>query len=530
MSPADPSGHVRLLDKPDRTALPPHARPRHHRRTRSRAIGPVMWLVLVALVAALVAIVLFEVATGALTLVPLVLVVLGINTLIWSIVGLGRYLVAHLPSAARKHEANAADPSRSNALHRFQPADVAALIPAHNEAAVLEDSLRAVAALLPVSNIHVISDGSTDDTAAIARQFGVRVLELSPNRGKAGALLAGIRHFALEENFGIVLLLDADTRLAPDYLQTGLPEFDSPDVVAVAGRVRSVLDPPPRTWIGRIIVAYRARVYEVLQLLVKYGQAARRANAIYIVPGFASMYRTDVLERIDIAAPGLVIEDFNMTFEVHSQKIGRIAFHPGVAVAYTQDPDTLHDYVRQIRRWSLGFWQTVRLHGLHADRFSAALAMQIAELLSSSFLLLLMLPVMYFTVYTDTLANTFGHPHIMGVELVGPLRPQYVLLGFVLPDLLMTTVAAISLRRPRLLLAAPLFPAMRLVDAAVWLWTLPMAWRANSTGSWVSPARRGTEHLSHQLSSSTHRSGTMSETPSGPGEYEFEPSGGRYLS
>lgn len=173
-----------------------------------------MWLVLVALVAALVAIVLFEVATGALTLVPLVLVVLGINTLIWSIVGLGRYLVAHLPSAARKHEANAADPSRSNALHRFQPADVAALIPAHNEAAVLEDSLRAVAALLPVSNIHVISDGSTDDTAAIARQFGVRVLELSPNRGKAGALLAGIRHFALEENFGIVLLLDADTRLA----------------------------------------------------------------------------------------------------------------------------------------------------------------------------------------------------------------------------------------------------------------------------------------------------------------------------
>lgn len=495
MPPAGPPGDVGLLDEAERTTFPSHALPPRHRRKRSRAIGPVMWLVLVALVAVLVAIVLFEVATGALTIVPLVLVVLGINTLIWTVVGLCRYLAARLPAGTTRSELTAVEHSR----HRFGPEHVAAIIPAHNEAAVLEDSLRAVAALLPVSNIHVISDGSTDDTAAIAREFGVRVLELSPNRGKAGALLAGIQHFALEENFGIVLLLDADTRLSPDYLQTGLPEFDSPDVVAVAGRVRSVLDPAPRTRIGRFIVAYRARVYEVLQLLVKYGQAARRANAIYIVPGFASMYRTDVLSRIDVAAPGLVIEDFNMTFEVHSQKLGRIAFHPGVAVAYTQDPDTLHDYVRQIRRWSLGFWQTVRLHGLHADRFSAALAMQIAELLSSSFLLLLMLPVMYFTVYTDTLADTFGHPQIMGVELVGPLRPQYVLIGFILPDLLMTTVAAVSLRRPRLLLASPLFPLMRLVDASVWLWTLPMAWRTRSSGSWVSPTRRGGERQPHEL-------------------------------
>ena len=55
------------------------------------------------------------------------------------------------------------------------------------------------------------------------------------------------------------------------------------------------------------------------------------------------MYRVDVLDQIDIAAPGLVIEDFNMTFEVHAKKLGRIAFRPDVAVAYTQDPDTWDD-------------------------------------------------------------------------------------------------------------------------------------------------------------------------------------------
>jgi len=54
---------------------------------------------------------------------------------------------------------------------------------------------------------------------------------------------------------------------------------------------------------GRFLVAYRSRLYAVVQLLLKYGQAARSANVVYIVPGFASMYRVDVLDQIDIAAP-----------------------------------------------------------------------------------------------------------------------------------------------------------------------------------------------------------------------------------
>lgn len=368
--------------------------------------------------------------------------------------------------------------------------DVAILIPAHNEAAVLGDSLRAASALLPLSNIHVVSDGSTDRTADVAAESGVHVLQLSPNRGKAGALVAGIGHFDLARRFGVVLLLDADTRLATDYLTTALPMFDDPEVVAVAGRVKCLLDPPPRTRMGRFLVSYRARLYAVVQLLTKYGQAARWANVVPIVPGFASMYRTDVLSRIDIAAPGLMIEDFNMTFEVHAKKLGRIAFRPDAALAYTQDPDTWRDYVRQIRRWTVGYWQTVRLHGLHAGRFWVALSLQIAELILSSIVLLLVLPLMLFAVYTETLASTYGNPEVMGRELVGTLGAQYVLIGVLLPDLLLTMFAAVALQRPGLLLFAPLFPAMRLVEAYICLRSIPVAWRTHSSGSWVSPARR----------------------------------------
>jgi poly-beta-1,6-N-acetyl-D-glucosamine synthase len=413
--------------------------------------------------------------------------ILGANTLFWSVVALGRLVTVRLRRLPRHRETPAVGPGSG---HRFSGEDVAVLIPAHNEATVLGDSLRAASALLPLSNIHVVSDGSTDRTAEIAARSGAHVLDLSPNRGKAGALLAGIGHFELVRRFRVVLLLDADTRLAADYLKTGLPLFDDPDVVAVAGHAKCLLDPPPRTRMGRLLVAYRSRLYAVTQLLVKYGQAARWANVVPIVPGFASMYRTDVLSRIDIAAPGLVIEDFNMTFEVHAKKLGRIAFHPGAAVAFTQDPDIWRDYVRQIRRWTLGYWQTVRLHGLHVGRFWGALALQIAELISSSIVLLLMLPLMLFAVYSETLADDYGNPEVMGRELVGTLGPQYVLLGFLLPDLLLTVFATIALRRPGLLLLAPLFPLFRFIEAYFCLRSIPTAWRTHSSGRWVSPTRR----------------------------------------
>jgi biofilm PGA synthesis N-glycosyltransferase PgaC len=484
--------------------------------------------------------------TETLSVLVLALLVFGLNTSFWTVVGLGRFAVeqsrrlwrqplhrkaharhrrwagrlaitqgAYLPGRHRTtrgaHHGGTDVLVRTNSQHRFCSDDVAILIPAHNEAAVLEETLRAASKLLPLSNIHVVSDGSTDRTAEVGREFGAKVLEVFPNRGKAGALLMAISHFELARNFQVLLLLDADTRLAPDYLKTGLREFDDPEVVAVAGRVKCLLDPPPQTRIGRFLVAYRARLYAVVQLLVKYGQAVRWANAVSIVPGFASMYRTDVLDRIDIAAPGLVIEDFNMTFEVHAKKLGRIAFGPNVAVAYTQDPDIPRDYVRQIRRWSLGFWQTVRLHGVHVGRFWLALTAQIAELICSSVLLLLMVPLMLFTLYSETLAETYGHPGMLGWELVGTLGPQYVLIGFLLPDVLMTVFASIALRRPSLLLLSPLLPAMRLLDAYVCLRSIPTALRTRSSGSWVSPTRREA-----QSPTPSHDLGKLAAIASGP--------------
>lgn len=415
----------------------------------------------------------------------IMLLVFGLNTIFWTTVGLGRTFTAWWVRWRGSRSADRPGPPL------LTPADVAVLVAAHNEELVIAETIASATSLVPVANVFVISDGSSDRTADIVRAAGVQVLELNPNRGKAGALAAGIEHFGLCERFEVVMLLDADTHLAPDYLTTGLAQLSEPGVVAVAGRATTIATPDPMTRIGRFLVAYRERVYIAVQYLLKYGQAARWANAVTIVPGFASMYRTQALEQIDVSAPGLVIEDFNMTFEVHAKQLGRIAFHPRAAIAHTQDPDNFRDYVKQIRRWTLGFWQTLRRHRLHAGRFWVALAAYVVELVTSSLLFVLLVPLLLASVVSQVLGN-------IGVgagELAGVLPPQAVLLGVLVPDFLLTVLAAFVSRRPHYLLYGLVFPVMRIVDAAVCLRTLPLAWHSRDTGVWRSPARRSrSEH------------------------------------
>ncbi len=66
------------------------------------------------------------------------------------------------------------------------------VIPAWNEEAVLGAVLREVGEVLGGgADVLVVSDGSTDSTAQIARRAGVTVLDLPLNLGVGGAMRAG---------------------------------------------------------------------------------------------------------------------------------------------------------------------------------------------------------------------------------------------------------------------------------------------------------------------------------------------------
>ncbi|SDZ27231.1 glycosyltransferase family 2 protein [Herbiconiux ginsengi] len=414
-------------------------------------------------------------------LIVLVLV-LGLNTILWTTVGGMRVVAARMRRKnAVPERLRAGGPSRD---------EVAILIAAHNEEVVIGNTIASLAEFGHDINVFVVSDGSTDDTAVIARAHGATVLELSPNRGKAGALVEAIKQFGIAERFEVLLLLDADTHLTADYFETGLGEFADPSVVAVAGRASTLFVPRSPTLMGRLLVAYRERVYIAMQYLFKFGMAARYANVVPIVPGFASMYRTRILADIDIAAQGLKIEDYNMTFEVHAKRLGRIAFHPHAAIALTQDPDTLFDYVKQVQRWNLGFWQTVGRHGFRMRTFWFALTLFIAELVLSSVVLILLIPGVLISTGASTLDELGLDPSGFADDVAGLLPPLALVLGVVIPDYLLSVLAAVVSKRPVYLAYGVVFPFFRIVDALLCMVALFEAVFSRSTGSWKSPSRR----------------------------------------
>src|ERR1044071_2181040 len=145
-------------------------------------------------------------------MVPSLLFVL--LTIVWlPLAGMVAYLLLIACAAARPQQAT---PSTSR-QHSFR-----VVIPAHNEALVLEPVLRRLQALnYPQTQVEivVVADNCTDATAEIARGCGVRVIERTSaaERGKGHALAYAFETLRAE-SFDAYVVLDADTLVEPDLL------------------------------------------------------------------------------------------------------------------------------------------------------------------------------------------------------------------------------------------------------------------------------------------------------------------------
>lgn len=404
-------------------------------------------------------------------LIPMLAASLGISTTFWCVIGLCRFVSEKL-SGPRRRQAS------------LSVADVAVVIPAHNEEVALPKCLAALSTVVPPSQIHVASDGSRDRTVAIAREAGCNVLDIQPNGGKAKALASAIDKFALCERYKAVLIQDADSEIDPHYLDYALPLLEDPRNAVVAGHVLSRWRNQFWPSLDMLYAAYRTRLYRLLQTVFQYGQTWRWTNVAYIAPGFASMYRSSVLKHIDITAPRLVIEDFNMTFEVQRKGLGRIAYSPRARCS-SEDPFTLNDYRKQVQRWYLGFWQTVRRHGVWPSLFWLSLGPLLVELLTISALALALPLMLVLYLAADIQVPAFSLPD-MTVEMTSPI-PLIAL--FLAADYTLTIAVSLLERRPSMLLYGLLFPLIRLLDAALFWRALITSFVAKSDGRWVSPQR-----------------------------------------
>lgn len=91
------------------------------------------------------------------------------------------------------------------------------LIPAHNEAAVIVNTLASITPqLLPGDRLLVVADNCSDETATLARANGAEVVERSDEvrRGKGYALDFGVQSLAVDAP-PVVVLLDADVTVRP---------------------------------------------------------------------------------------------------------------------------------------------------------------------------------------------------------------------------------------------------------------------------------------------------------------------------
>ena len=106
------------------------------------------------------------------------------------------------------------------------------IIPAYNEAAALESLLPRLPSLISGQLVEplVVSDGSTDGTAAVARAAGTEVLLLEDNHGKGAAVTAALERIADRGGHQIVALMDADGQHDP----RDLPDLVAPLVAETA--------------------------------------------------------------------------------------------------------------------------------------------------------------------------------------------------------------------------------------------------------------------------------------------------------
>jgi cellulose synthase/poly-beta-1,6-N-acetylglucosamine synthase-like glycosyltransferase len=159
----------------------------------------------------------------------------------------------------------------------------------------------------------------------------------------------------------------------------------------------------------------------------------------------------------------------DLTVQVHRKTLGRIGFSRQ-AVAYTQDPRRLRDYIGQITRWHSGTWQVMKRHRLPfgGQRVDAEFALLVGEGLVYSTLVMLL-------------------PLLLVVWPSAVMR--WVLLDQVLV-LVGSLYCALVMRRLDVILWAPSFTVLRFLGSAIFLKTF---WqeivRQRSLGSWFSVQR-----------------------------------------
>lgn len=229
---------------------------------------------------------------------------------------------------------------------KFAP-PVSVLIPAHNEAHQIKQTLEAVDRAAerydgPV-RVIVMENCSSDETAALAQSvlsgcanIDSFIVDASDIPGKARALNRGLD--LVEEDF--VVRIDADTEIAPGAIRTAMRHFANRKVGAVGGL------PLPHEGEG-LLSKVRA-----IEVLLRHGFVQVSFGAfggIFGLPGMFVIYRMAALDEAGGFTEGMNGEDTDITLAMTS--LGYRMVSDPKAKFYTETPDTVAFLREQRTRW-----------------------------------------------------------------------------------------------------------------------------------------------------------------------------------
>jgi glycosyltransferase involved in cell wall biosynthesis len=128
------------------------------------------------------------------------------------------------------------------------------IIPCYNEETTIGSVV--LKAKNYIKNILVINDGSTDDTAKIAKSAGAYILSHKKNYGKSTALKNGFK-YALKKNFDYVITIDGDGQHNPDEIPFLLTNIqNNGDDIVLGFRSNNKLEMPGWRRFGKNILDY----------------------------------------------------------------------------------------------------------------------------------------------------------------------------------------------------------------------------------------------------------------------------------
>lgn len=168
--------------------------------------------------------------------------------------------------------------------------DITILLPAYNEAEGIASVIKDIHTSLENRyEIIVVDDGSTDATAAVAKESGCRVIQYGRNRGKGFALRAGAA-FARGK---VLIVMDADGTYPADAIPHIVQLLDECDMVRCR-RHESREYIPPINRLGNL-------VFDKMLAFIHGLEGPDHLSGLY---GF----RMDAFRKLDLKAQGFDIE------------------------------------------------------------------------------------------------------------------------------------------------------------------------------------------------------------------------------